>query len=181
MDHLNSLQSLDLSFNRLNWLGAGLLQNSLFLSNLNLQGNHIATMLPDVLPSTGKLKLLQLEGNPWQCDCRLLHLPPLASAPPCDKLHDCPAIVIALTQAFGAPHIQCQASGWPRPLITWWKNGNLFVPEDVTEEENLLRKPIHIFSTLFDVQPGNYTCFAGDSSTSITVASKPFTGTTHHH
>ena len=41
----------------------------------------------------------------------------------------------------------------------------------------MLRKPVHIFSTLRDdPQPGNYTCLAGESSTSIMVASKPVTG-----
>jgi len=176
LNHLTALQSLDLSFNRLTWLGAGLLQNSSFLSNLYLQGNNLVTLLPDFLPSTGRLKLLQLEGNPWQCDCRLLHLPPLASAPPCDKLQDCPARVIALTKVSEAPTLQCHVSGWPRPQVTWWKDGNLVDPEAAKETEEMLRKPVHIFSALPDPQPGNYTCQAGESSTSIMVASKPVSG-----
>ena len=132
--------------------------------------------MPDLLPSTGNLKLLQLEGNPWQCDCRLLHLPPLTSPPPCDELRDCPARVIALTKVFGVPDLQCHVSGWPRPQVSWWKDGNLMVPEDTKEKEQILRKPVHIFSTLRDAQPGNYTCLAGESSSSITVASKSVTG-----
>ena len=177
LNHLTALKSLDLSFNRLTWLGAGLLQNSSFLSNLFLQGNNLVTLLPDFLPSTGRLKLLQLEGNPWQCDCRLLHLPPLASAPPCDKLQDCPARVIALTKVSGALNLQCHASGWPRPQVTWWKDGNLMDPEAAMEtEEEMLRKPVHIFSALPNPQPGNYTCQAGESSASIMVASKSARG-----
>ena len=176
--HLTSLQILDLSFNQLTHLAAGLLQNSTFLSNLYLQGNKLATLLTDFLPSTGKLKLLQLEGNPWQCDCRLLHLPPLTSAPPCDKLQDCPATVIALTKLPGAPLLQCHASGWPRPQFTWLKDGNPLVPEASKEtEDEMVKKPVHIFSTLRDdPQPGNYTCIAGESSTSIMVVSKLDTG-----
>jgi len=176
LKHLTSLKTLDLSFNRLTWLGAGLLQSSPYLSNLHLQSNKLATLLPDFLPSTGKLKLLQLEGNPWQCDCRLLHLPPI-SAPPCDKLQDCPATVIALSKVPGTSVLKCHASGWPRPHFTWLKDGNIMVPEAAEEkEEDLLRKPVHIFSILReDSQPGNYTCMAGESSASITVASKSVT------
>ena len=41
----------------------------------------------------------------------------------------------------------------------------------------MLRKPVHIFSTLRDdPRPGNYTCLAGESSASIMVASKQVTG-----
>ena len=175
---MTSLKSLDLSFNRLTWLGAGLLQNSPYLSNLYLQGNKLTTLLPDFLPSTGKLKLLQLEGNPWKCDCRLLHLPPLASARPCHKLQDCPATVLALSKLPGTSVLQCHASGWPRPQFTWLRDGNVMVPEAAKEtDEELLRKPVHIFSTLReDPQPGNYTCLAGESSASIMVASKSVTG-----
>ena len=50
------------------------------------------------------------------------------------------------------------------------------VGEDANEKEEMSRKPVHIFSTLRDAQPGNYTCLAGESSTSITVESKPITG-----
>lgn len=174
MDHLTSLQSLDLSFNAIIYLGVGLLRNSLSLSNLDLQGNHLSTIMPGVLPSTGKLKMLHLAHNLWQCDCRLLHLPQLASAPPCDKLHDCPATVIDIQTIEG--HIQCGVTGWPRPNITWWKNGNLVSPEDTREKEISWWKPVRIFSTVLDVNPGNYTCVAGNSSDSITVLSKPVKG-----
>ena len=49
------------------------------------------------------------------------------------------------------------------------------VGEDAKEKEEMSRKPVHIFSTLRDAQPGNYTCLAGESSTSIAVESKPIT------
>ena len=51
------------------------------------------------------------------------------------------------------------------------------VPEAAKETEEMLRKPVHIFSTLRDdPRPGNYTCLAGESSASIMVASKQVTG-----
>ena len=132
--------------------------------------------MPDLLPSTGKLKLLQLEGNPWQCDCRLLHLPPISSPPACDKLQDCPATVISLAKLAGAPTLKCQASGWPRPQVTWLRDGDLLVPDVVKEEEEeVSRKPVHINSTLEDPLPGNYTCRAGNSSAFIMVASESIT------
>ena len=122
-----------------------------------------------MLPSTGKLKLLQLEGNPWQCDCRLLHLLPLSSPPPCDQLQDCPSQVIAFTKKHQV--LECHTSGWPHPKVIWWKDGDRVSPEALKLKEDVLRKPVHIFSTLEDPHPGNYTCQAGESSATILVES----------
>ena len=63
------------------------------------------------------------------------------------------------------------------PRVTWVKDGIRFVPSVANETEEMLRKPVHIFSTLqVDPQPGIYTCLAGESSASIIVASKSDTG-----
>ena len=77
--------------------------------------------------------------------------------------------MIALSKVPGTSVLKCHASGWPRPQFTWLKDGNVMVPEAADEkDEELLRKPVHLFSTLEeDFQPGNYTCMTGESSASI--------------
>ena len=144
LSHLSELRTLDLSFNRLSFLGSGLLQGSPLLVSLHLQGNQLETLLPDVLPSTGKLKILQLAGNRWKCDCRLLHLPELPqSSPACpgQRLSFCPAKVISLSKLPELPStLECHASGWPRPKITWLREGyRLDADISHEEEEELLR------------------------------------------
>ena len=177
LSHLSGLRTLDLSFNRLSFLGSGLLQGSPLLVSLHLQGNQLETLLPDVLPSTGKLKMLQLAGNRWKCDCRLLHLPELPqSSPACpgQRLSFCPAKVISLSKLPELPSkLECHASGWPRPKITWLREGYP-LDADISheEEEELLRMPVNIMSYLPNPQSGRYTCQAGNSSLSIFLASE---------
>ena len=119
--------------------------------------------------------MLQLAGNRWKCDCRLLHLPELPqSSPACpgQRLSFCPAKVISLSKLPELPFtLECHASGWPIPKITWLREGYP-LDADISheEEEELLWMPVNIMSYLPNPQSGRYTCQAGNSSLSIFLA-----------
>ena len=44
------------------------------LETLKLSDNHFTTLKPEVLLPLNKLKSVDLQGNPWMCDCHLLGL-----------------------------------------------------------------------------------------------------------
>ncbi|XP_058479674.1 SLIT and NTRK-like protein 5 [Solea solea] len=73
-DFLSSQQSLlklDLSRNQLQELPEGFLQDSDSLQELYLQGNQLRFLHESILQKTS-LHRLEVEGNPWDCSCRLL-------------------------------------------------------------------------------------------------------------
>uniref|UniRef100_A0A674MJK8 Leucine rich repeats and transmembrane domains 2 n=1 Tax=Takifugu rubripes TaxID=31033 RepID=A0A674MJK8_TAKRU len=65
------LQGLDLSCNSLLWLPKGLLDAVPRLTWLSLASNRMATLDRVTFEPLVGLRQLQVEGNPWECDCRL--------------------------------------------------------------------------------------------------------------
>lgn len=63
---LSSIQEIDLSFNALTYLQSGVFPASLTL--LHISGNFLASPEPAIFQT---LKLLDLEGNRFHCDCHL--------------------------------------------------------------------------------------------------------------
>ncbi|KAJ7322443.1 hypothetical protein JRQ81_018730 [Phrynocephalus forsythii] len=68
---LQSLEVLDLSRNLLAALAAGAFAHLHKLRELSLQENVLATVSGDLFASSPALYRLELDGNPWSCDCRL--------------------------------------------------------------------------------------------------------------
>lgn len=65
------LRGLDLSYNGLLWLPKGLLGALPRLAWLSLARNRLVTLDRVTFEPLVGLQLLQLAGNPWECDCRL--------------------------------------------------------------------------------------------------------------
>lgn len=65
------LRGLDLSCNSLLWLPKGLLDAVPRLTWLSLASNRMATLDRATFEPLVGLRQLQVEGNPWECDCRL--------------------------------------------------------------------------------------------------------------
>ncbi|KAL6103812.1 uncharacterized protein ACO6RY_13683 [Pungitius sinensis] len=65
------LAEVDLSGNLIRELPEGFLRDSDDLRTLRLQGNQLR-LLPASLLRKASLRLLQLDGNPWDCSCMLL-------------------------------------------------------------------------------------------------------------
>lgn len=65
------LRGLDLSRNSLLWLPRGLLDPVPRLSWLSLAHNRMSALDRATFEPLGGLRQLQLEGNRWECDCRL--------------------------------------------------------------------------------------------------------------
>ncbi|XP_062978223.1 TLR4 interactor with leucine rich repeats [Elgaria multicarinata webbii] len=68
---LRSLEVLDLSHNQLAVLPPGAFGHLHKLRELSLQENVLATVAGDLFASSPALYRLELDGNPWSCDCRL--------------------------------------------------------------------------------------------------------------
>jgi len=158
------LHTLDLSHNRLAKLGPGFLADSRRLVALHLQGNLLATLPEGFLPP-GAQPALALAGNPWRCDCRLLHLP----APPdsCPGRLDCPARLTSLVTEGGV--LRCRASGWPRPRLSWSRDQQA-LPADLVQEQEEHTMPRVVTSSLATLGPGVYRCQTGEETSSLTVA-----------
>lgn len=65
------LRGLDLSCNSLLWLPKGLLDAVPRLTWLSLANNRMATLDRATFEPLVRLRQLLIEGNPWECDCRL--------------------------------------------------------------------------------------------------------------
>lgn len=65
------LRGLDLSRNRLLWLPRGLLEPVPRLTWLSLASNRMSSLDRATFEPLVGLQRLLLEGNPWECDCRL--------------------------------------------------------------------------------------------------------------
>lgn len=65
------LRGLDLSHNSLLWLPKGLLDAVPTLTWLSLASNRMAALDRATFEPLAGLQQLHLEGNPWECDCRL--------------------------------------------------------------------------------------------------------------
>uniref|UniRef100_A0A8D0B685 TLR4 interactor with leucine rich repeats n=1 Tax=Salvator merianae TaxID=96440 RepID=A0A8D0B685_SALMN len=68
---LHSLEVLDLSHNMLAALHPGTFDHLHKLRELSLQANVLTTVPGDLFAANSALFRLELEGNPWTCDCRL--------------------------------------------------------------------------------------------------------------
>nr|XP_020636139.1 TLR4 interactor with leucine rich repeats [Pogona vitticeps] len=68
---LRNLEVLDLSHNLLTALSMGAFGHLHKLRELSLQENVLATVSGDLFASSPGLYRLELDGNPWSCDCRL--------------------------------------------------------------------------------------------------------------
>ncbi|XP_042333614.1 TLR4 interactor with leucine rich repeats [Sceloporus undulatus] len=68
---LRNLEVLDLSHNRLLGFHPDTFGNLHQLRELSLQENALATISGDLFASSQALYRLELDGNPWSCDCRL--------------------------------------------------------------------------------------------------------------
>ncbi|XP_028606036.2 TLR4 interactor with leucine rich repeats [Podarcis muralis] len=68
---LRSLEVLDLSHNALAALPPGAFTQLHKLRELSLQDNALTTVPGDIFASSPALYRLELDGNPWSCDCRL--------------------------------------------------------------------------------------------------------------
>ncbi|XP_052459488.1 leucine-rich repeat and transmembrane domain-containing protein 1-like [Carassius gibelio] len=71
---IKNLTILDLSFNTIGGLPGGLADSFHFLTHLSLHYNRLTKLDRIHLEALGKLKVLQLKGNPWKCDCHLIGL-----------------------------------------------------------------------------------------------------------
>lgn len=71
---LTELKRLDLSLNSLSTLPTHLLDGLHNLVWLSIVGNKLTTIQRDSLEQTSSLQHLLLEGNPWNCSCRLIPL-----------------------------------------------------------------------------------------------------------
>lgn len=65
------LRGLDLSHNNLLWLPRGLLEPVPRLTWLSLASNRMSSLDRATFEPLVGLQQLLLEGNPWECDCRL--------------------------------------------------------------------------------------------------------------
>ena len=73
--NLDKLRILDLSFNGLHQLDAGLLAPLKSLRELWLNGNQLTSVAPNTF-NNNAVKLIRLEDNPWHCTCQLEQLRP---------------------------------------------------------------------------------------------------------
>ena len=74
-DQAPGLVKLDLSDCQIETLAAGAFDGLDQLSHLRLGGNRLEELRPDVVTSLpGRLHGLELQNNPWICDCRLRYL-----------------------------------------------------------------------------------------------------------
>lgn len=71
---IRNLTILDLSFNTIGGLPGGLADSFHFLTHLSLHYNRLTKLDRIHLEALGNLKVLQLKGNPWRCDCHLIGL-----------------------------------------------------------------------------------------------------------
>ncbi|XP_061419136.1 leucine-rich repeat and transmembrane domain-containing protein 1-like [Lethenteron reissneri] len=65
------LRFLDLAWNQLSRLPEGLFGGTTALEKLDLRANRLASIPSGLLGPLGRLAWLQLEYNPWECDCSL--------------------------------------------------------------------------------------------------------------
>ena len=173
---LPALLSLDLSHNRLTVFGSSVLSNCPALRSLSLQGNSLSSLAPHFLP-VQSLGSLQLGGNPWSCDCRLLHLRPLApSVCPQSPLTCPPSVAVFLPPGTSGytSSLQCTATAWPRPRPLWRKDGALWPDSRAREEEEKTAMPRLVTSTVTVTEPGRYSCHAGKEAASISLTPDMF-------
>ena len=169
---LPALLSLDLSHNRLTVFGSSVLSNCTALRSLSLQGNSLSSLAPHFLP-VQSLGSLQLGGNPWSCDCRLLHLRPLAPRVCPQSPLACPPSV-AVSRPPGTSSLQCTATAWPRPRPLWRKDGALWLDSGAREEEDKTVMPRLVTSTVSVTEPGRYSCHAGREAASLALTPEIF-------
>lgn len=71
---IKNLTTLDLSFNTIGGLPGALADSFHHLTHLSLHYNRLTKLDRIHLEALGNLKVLQLKGNPWRCDCHLIGL-----------------------------------------------------------------------------------------------------------
>ncbi|XP_052418902.1 LOW QUALITY PROTEIN: leucine-rich repeat and transmembrane domain-containing protein 1 [Carassius gibelio] len=71
---VRNLTILDLSFNTIGGLPAAFADSFHFLTHLSLHYNRLTKLDRIHLEALDNLKILQLKGNPWRCDCHLIGL-----------------------------------------------------------------------------------------------------------
>ncbi|XP_055701010.1 peroxidasin isoform X2 [Phlebotomus papatasi] len=150
---LDKLQSLYLQFNEISNLTNAPFVHLSHLSRLFLYNNRLTTIPEGLLNGPRSLRRLRLDGNPLECDCRLLWLVKALVNPrttfqvaatcssPSDlagkniyvvketDLHCSKPKIVPPPKSLRAPlgqsvTIPCQASGSPIPDIIWMRNFN---------------------------------------------------------
>lgn len=177
---LPSLQVLDLSYNQITVFSSDLSQSPR-LQTLLLQGNLLTTLSKDTLPGPGaRLRRFELYGNPWHCDCHLLHLRDPLGPERLEAL--CPGDLICapsltlqrLGGHMGVSRLRCEGSAWPTLWPHWTRDGESLPLEELelleeTEKDDTV--PRVVISSLSSTLPGTYTCHLGSDEASLRLPS----------
>jgi len=171
---LPELRVLDLSDNlitnihRDSFLGIG--DN---LIHIDLSGNKLTFLPWTALSYLPSLKQINMEMNPWNCDCHLGRLYSELTTrnispgdPACSGNLACsPTVFLPLHQAVLLGQdvsLHCQVEGYPTPFVTWSKDGQPIVHDiRVTNSDNGIISILSI-TNITTTSLGLYSCLASN-------------------
>jgi len=174
---LPELRTLDLSDNSItnihtdSFLGIG--EN---LIRIDLSGNKLTFLPWTAVSHLPSIKQINLEMNPWHCDCHLGRLYSeltTRNISPGDQVCSgsltCPPTVSLLPIQAVLPgqdvSLHCQVEGYPAPSVTWSKDGHTIVHDiRVTNSDNVGSGIISILSitNITTTSLGLYSCLASN-------------------
>lgn len=148
--NMTHLQRVDLSYNQIKYVSPKVFALLDRIVNINLANNVIEHMNEDFTENLPKLSSLDIEGNPWVCDCHLepfrqnvlnkalITIPTMCEEPPRlkGKLWKDTTVIFACAPNIVDPlpgsridatstnfTISCKVLGEPQPDVDWVSNG----------------------------------------------------------
>ncbi|XP_076047481.1 leucine-rich repeat, immunoglobulin-like domain-containing kekkon 1 protein [Oratosquilla oratoria] len=144
--HTPSLVTLDLSFSRISIVATRAFQPLTLLEKLKLQGNDLRQLPKEAVNSLTQLHGVELQDNPWSCDCEARPLwqrlrdvshpvDPICSSPPrlrgkafADITEEdlaCPPRILPVSRrvegvAGENATVTCPVGGLPAPHVQWY-------------------------------------------------------------
>lgn len=149
--NMTHLQKIVLNDNQISWMGQTVFEKLPALQHINLGNNRLKSVVNDFTKNLEKLNSLNMEGNPWVCDCHLeqfrrktlrenwITTPTSCAEPPRlrDRLwsgSDVFACAPTILEPQGMTTLEvsttnvsltCKVTGQPLPDVDWVINGRI--------------------------------------------------------
>lgn len=149
--NMTHLQKIVLNDNQISWMGQTVFEKLPALQHINLGNNRLKSVVNDFTKNLEKLNSLNMEGNPWVCDCHLeqfrrktlrenwITTPTSCAEPPrlrgrlwsgSDVFACAPTILepqgmTTLEVSTTNVSLTCKVTGQPLPDVDWVINGRI--------------------------------------------------------